>query len=52
MHQYNPHQKIENTHASVIGAAAGMSIYEDDWGPSARNLEQYNQMMATKQTPF
>ena len=30
-----------------------MSIYEeDDRGTNVRILEQYNQMMATKQTPF
>lgn len=37
---------------SVVGAAAGMSIYEDDWGPNAHILEQYNQMMPNMQTPF
>jgi hypothetical protein len=37
---------------SVIGAAAGQSLYEEDWAPNARQLEQYNQMMPTKLTPF
>jgi hypothetical protein len=31
---------IENI--SVIGAAASVSIYEEEWGTNARILEQYN----------
>ena len=37
---------------SIIGATAALSVYEEDYGTNARILEQYNQMMAMKQTPF
>ena len=42
--------RFENN--SIAGIAAATSLYEDDGGSSVRNLDKYNMMMATKQTPF